>query len=309
MKFISEKQSAELVTHELAFQAVREALIAAADGKATIFPAVLAHGSTPENRFSVKSGASEELVGLKVGSYWPGNLELGLPNHHSAILLMDSATGRIQWVIEAGQANAYRTAAADAVAADALAKGDASVLAIFGAGHQAFYECVAIARIRPIQDILVVARDPAKARAFVGRLGTEGLPARSTSAQDACACADIIVTATPARAPLFKADWIRPGTHVASMGSDSAGRQELPPALLDHARLFCDLPSQAVVIGEFQHVTGDGSRIVAIGDVLAGRKAGRSSDEQVTVFDSFGIALQDLYLAHHLVRAFEGIAA
>lgn len=302
MNFMSEEESASLVSHEMAYDAARDALIAAAGG-ATIFPSVIAHGSSATNRFSIKSASTADFAGLKVGSFWPGNGARGLPRHNSAILLFDQAVGRIEWVIEAGKVNAYRTSAADAVAVDALARPDASVLAIFGAGNQALYECVAIARIRPIRQILVVARDAAKGDAFVAALGREGLEAACAEARDACERADIVVTATPSLSPLFDADWIGPGTHVASMGSDAAGKQELPPALFDRATLFCDLPSQAVVMGDLQHFSGDRESIVAIGDVLQGRAPGRTSPEQITVFDSSGIALQDLTIARRLVAA------
>lgn len=302
MKFMSEDESASLVSHAMAYEAAHEALVAVA-GDAVIFPAVLAHGSSATNRFSIKSAATPEFAGLKVGSFWPGNSDRGLPRHNSLILMFDQNIGRVEWVIEAGKVNAYRTAAADAVAADALARADASVLAIFGAGNQALYECLAIARIRPIKQVLVVARDATKGDAFVAALKGEGLEADSADAREACERADIVVTATPSRAPLFDADWIRPGTHVASMGSDAAGKQELPPALFDRAALFCDLPSQAVVMGDLQHFNGDRELIVAIGDVLRGRAPGRTSTEQITVFDSSGIALQDLTIARRLVAA------
>jgi hypothetical protein len=177
MKFISEEQSAALISHDLAFLAAREALIAAVTQEATVFPAVAAHGSDPQNRFSIKSGATAEVAGLKVGSYWPGNSQAGLPRHNSTIMLFDQTVGRIAWVIEAGQVNAYRTAAADAVAADALARADASTLTVFGAGHQALYECLAVARVRPIRRVLVVARDTVKAEAFAVKLRTHGLTA------------------------------------------------------------------------------------------------------------------------------------
>lgn len=302
MKFMSEGESAALVSHEMAYDAAREAFLAVVDD-AVIFPAVIAHGSSPDNRFSIKSASTGEFAGLKVGSFWPGNSERGLPRHNSLILLFDQDVGRIEWAIEAGKVNAYRTAAADAVAADVLARTDSSVLTVFGAGNQALYECRAIARIRPIKQILVVARDAAKGAAFVNALRQEGLEATCTGAQEACERADVVVTATPARAPLFDAAWIRPGTHVASMGSDAAGKQELPPALFDRAALFCDLPAQAVVMGDLQHFAGDSSQIIAIGDVLRGRVKGRTSPEQITVFDSSGIALQDLTIARRLVAA------
>lgn len=307
MRFLPEDRSAALVTEALAYTAVRAALIAAADSRSSVFPAVPGHGSAPENRFTVKSGASDSLAGVKVGSYWPGNSALGLPRHNSVVMLFDQSLGRIGAIVEAGVVNAYRTAAADAVAADSLARADARTLAVFGTGHQALYECAALAAVRPITAIHVVARTPSHGERFLSELASRGLPGSPATAQEACSAADIIVTATTATAPLFDAGWVRPGTHVASMGSDAAGKQELPPALLHTARLFCDLPSQSVRIGELQHVAAlvaDGTlEVTAIGDVLTGRAPGRRSDDDITVFDSSGIALQDLFIADALLRA------
>jgi ornithine cyclodeaminase len=300
MLFVSEAESAALASHEMAREAVRQALIDACDAQAKSFPVVHGHGSNPANRFTVKAAAAREVAGLKVGSYWPGNLDIGLPRHNSLILLFDQEKGRIGAAIEAGTLNAYRTAAADAVTAEVLARRDAETLAIFGAGHQARYECTAVAKVRPIRRVLVVARNPAQAMVMIAELAAQGIAAEPASAEAACSAADIIVTATSAIAPLFKAEWVRPGTHVASMGSDATGKQELPPELLAGATLFCDLPSQSRVIGEFQHAP-DGADLIAIGEVLAGRHPGRRSDQEITVFDSSGLSIQDLYIARHLL--------
>ncbi|MFF8028810.1 ornithine cyclodeaminase family protein [Streptomyces sp. NPDC007896] len=306
MRFISEAESAALISEELAFTAVREALIAAAEG-ADSFPTVLGHGSDSENRFTVKSAASRELAGVKIGSYWPGNADRGIPRHNSIVLLFDQTVGRIAATIEAGTVNAYRTAAADAVAADALARADASTLAVFGTGHQALYECAAVSKVRPFDTIHVVARSAERGERFLAELSRKGLYGRLTTAREACLDADVIVTATTARSPLFDADWIRPGTHIASMGSDAHGKQELPPTLLKKARLFCDLPTQSVAIGEFQNIAdlvADGTlRLDALGDVLTGKAEGRCTPEDITVFDSSGIALQDLCVATALLNA------
>ncbi|MFE1597732.1 ornithine cyclodeaminase family protein [Methylobacterium sp. ID0610] len=309
VKFVSEDETQRLISHEAAFEPVRQALVAAASGDARVFPAVIARASEPQNTFSLKSGSTADLAGLKVGSFWPGNPAKGLPRHNSTIFLIDQDNGRIGAVIEASAVNAYRTAAADAVAAKALARPDSETLAVFGAGHQALYECVALARVLPLKRVLVVARDPAKAQRFAARLAERaGGPAvRVAEAEDACRAADVVVTATPSRAPLFDAGWIRPGTHVAGMGSDARGKQELPPGLFARARLFCDLPSQSVEIGEFQHVRDEIDRgaltLTAIGDVLEGRAPGRASADDITVFDSSGIALQDLYIGRFLLAA------
>lgn len=161
-----------------------------------------------------------------------------------------------------------------------------------------------------LEEIHVVGRTPERGEHFRAELADHGLRSRVTNAEEACQDADIIVTATTARSPLFQAGWVRPGTHVASMGSDQRGKQELPTDLLMTARLFCDLPSQSVAIGEFQHVAShvaDGTvTVTAIGDVLTGQTVGRRSPEDITVFDSSGIALQDLAVATALLDAHDG---
>jgi ornithine cyclodeaminase len=303
MYVLTEDRSSALIDHELAFRAVADAFVAAAAPGATLFPVVIGHGSDENNQFTLKSGASDRFAGVKVGTYFPSNDARGLPRHGTTILLFDQERGRIAAVVEASQVNAYRTAAADAVAAHALARADAEVLTVFGTGHQALYECLAVARIRPLTRVNVVGRDRDRADAFRKRLDERlgGVETRAVDAETGCATADIVVTATTARTPLFEAGWVRPGTHVSSMGSDSPGKQELPPALLGRASLFCDLPSQSLRIGEFQHYDADPGNVTALGCVLAQRHPGRTAAEQITVFDSSGIALQDLYVAEALL--------
>lgn len=304
--YISEEESAGLVTHELAFAATREALVSAASGQSGVFPAVLGRSCDPGNTFSVKSGWSDALTGVKVGSFWSGNPARGLPRHNSTILLLDQETGQLRAVIEAGQVNAYRTAASDAVAADLLARKESRVLAIFGAGNQALFEVAALARIRPIDTVLVVARPSPRREDFVAAITGNGLTALAVPAEDAVRAADIVVAATPSRQALFQAEWVRRGTHVVSMGSDAPGKQELPVPLLRRARLFCDLPSQSVQIGDFQHaraaIEAGELTVTQIGDVIEGRAPGRLSEDEITVYDSSGISLQDLYIAEALIR-------
>ena len=241
------------------------------------------HSEDPTNRFSIKSGWSAELTGVKVGSFWSGNPAIGLPRHNSTIVLLDQRTGRLRAVIEAGKVNAYRTAAADAVAADLLARKDARTLAVFGSGNQAGYEIAALARIRPIEEVLVVSRPSERLDAFVEQVAQTGLNARAVSAEEAVQAADIVVTATPSREPLFDARWVRPGTHVVSMGSDGPGKHELPTELYSRASLFCDLLPQSVEIGDFQHarraIEAGTLMVTQIGDVIEGRAPGRRSDE------------------------------
>jgi ornithine cyclodeaminase len=299
MLIITEEQSAELISHEIAFEAVRKSLVAAVHPDTVSFPVVIGHGSDSANRFTVKSGSAPGVAGLKVGSYWPGNADKGQPRHNSTILLIEQSSGRIGAVIEAGKVNAYRTAAANAVATKVLARADSKTLALIGTGHQARYEVEAIARILPIDKVLVVGRSQGSANAMADFLISKGMNAEVASPEAACREADIVVTATTAHAPLFDAAWIRPGTHISSMGSDAIGKQELPPELFARARLFCDLPEQSRRIGEFQHASPDAA-ITAIGSVLDGSAQGRASGHDITIFDSSGLAIQDLYIALEL---------
>lgn len=302
MIVIPEAQSAALVTHAMAFDAMRRAFIAAVDPASATFPVVLAHASDPQNRLTIKSSAGPGIAGLKVGAYFPTNDARGIPRHASTILLIDQGTGRIGAIVEGSTLNCYRTAAADAVATDALARSDATVLALFGTGHQAAYEAEAIARIRTLSRILIVGRDRNRAEALAARLRAKGLPAETSAPEPATRAADIIVTATTATAPLFDAAWVRAGTHVSSMGSDAVGKQELPPALFLRARLFCDLPAQSACIGEFQHAD-PAAPLTAIGHVLTAAAEGRQNAEQITVFDSSGLSLQDLHMAKAIIDA------
>jgi ornithine cyclodeaminase len=125
--------------------------------------------------------------------------------------------------------------------------------------------------------------------------------------EEAVRAADIVVAATSSYEPMFDAAWVGPGTHIASMGSDAPGKRELPSGLFRRARLFCDLLSQSVQIGEYQHVRDEIDTgvlaVTPIGDVIEKRAPGRRFDDEITVFDSSGIALQDLYMADALIRA------
>ncbi|MCD2442025.1 ornithine cyclodeaminase family protein [Agromyces sp. SYSU K20354] len=268
-----------------------------------MFPVVIGHTLTEGQRFTVKSGSTGTATGVKVGTYWHGNSELGLPRHGSTTLLLDPETGRLSAVIEAAAANAMRTAAADALAVQALARDDASTLTVVGTGTQAFYEAAAVARVRPIARVLISGRSEAKAAQLADRLSAHlSVPVTPTSIQAAVEAADVLVTVTTSREPLFNAEWVRPGTHVSAMGADGPGKQELPTALHARAALFCDVIEQTRTLGEFQHAPQH-MPITPLRDVLRGDAPGRVIRDQVTIFDSSGFALQDLTLAEHILAA------
>lgn len=272
-------------------------------GEAFLFPSVAATRPDWPNRFGCKGGAfaSPGPLGVKIGSYWPGNAAHSVPNHGSTTLLLDEASGHPIALIRATYLNALRTAAADAVAVRHLAREDATTLGVVGAGHQAWFEIAAIRAVRPVNQVRIWSRSADKAELLADRLTREdGLAASAATLEEACA-SDIVVTVTAARSALVDQSLILPGTHLSAMGSDGPGKVELDTRLLTRARLFADVVAQSLTLGEFEqaHLAGliSSDDITTLGSVIAGRKAGRTSNDQVTIFDSSGIALQDLAIA------------
>ena len=300
MQFVSEDVASKVVSMADAIAAIEAMFRDYGRDMAEVFPVAQGHGPGAGTSFSIKSGLirTSRVVGLKVGSYWPENRARGLTAHASTTLLLDPETGYPKALVAASHLTSLRTAASDAVAVRQLARVDSRTLALVGAGHQAWFELLAVREVRPIETVLVANRSPQAAENFARRIREElGLHAEATAMREAVAKADIIVTVTAARAALFEAGWVRPGTHVSAMGADGPGKQELDPALVAASSLFADVVRQSVTIGEYEaaHKAGliDADRITPIGAVLNGAP-GRTSPEQVTVFDSSGMALQDL---------------
>ncbi|GAA2003967.1 ornithine cyclodeaminase family protein [Brevibacterium samyangense] len=335
MRILEESLTASLVNEGMALAAAREAFLAARSG--IVNPVVQGPGTVEGSRFTLKSGSSDAGVGVKVGAYWPTADSLGLARHSTTTILLHPVTGRVDAVIEGATANGYRTAAADALAVQTFARRDSRVLTVIGAGHQARYEVQAVLALGRsgvegagigdsevdgpvIERVNVLARDAQKAADFAAGIaqdfGVEVSSAALTdteASREAVAAADVLVTATNAKGALFDAAWVQPGTHISAMGADGSGKQELPTELYDPAtydraevRMFVDLVDQSRAIGEFSNAPEGASAVeglVALGDVLAGEATGRTSAEEITVFDSSGFALQDLSMAKALLAA------
>lgn len=301
MRVVSADVVKAIASKELAIHGVEEAFLAAYNGAGRICPVVIASGCDDGNSFSIKAGCltSVRLSGLKIGSYWAGNQREGLPNHSTTTLLLDEETGFITALVSAAYLNCLRTAAADALATQWLAREDCRVLGVLGAGNQAIFDIEAVCQVRNIDKILINSRSRDSVDLAIDRLSICGIAAEYSDCEGVCRAADILITITKSRAPLFEASWIRPGTHISAMGADQPGKQELPVSLVRSSRLFADDPEQSRSIGEFEVATRSNPKldIIAIGAVLAGKTAGRESDAQVTIFDSSGIALQDLCVA------------
>lgn len=303
MLVITEAEARDLVTLDDAIAAVEAGFASLARGEAVMFPPLVAHGSDPSNRFGAKAGVDLALrrPGVKIGAYWPRNPDAGRPAHGSTTLLLDDETGRPNALVAATHLNALRTAAADAVAVRWLARPDARHVAVVGVGNQAWFDLAAVRRVRPVERVLVWGRNDARAADFARRCAGDGLDAEASDLETAVRTADIVITATASREPLIRHAWLRPGAHISAMGADGRGKQELEVEIVGTAACFADLPEQSVVIGEFQHAFAAGrldrAAIRSLGDVVEGRAEGRAHRDQLTVFDSSGVALQDIAVA------------
>lgn len=310
LAIISEETVRNIVTRQLAFDGVRAAFESVALDRSQVFDVVIGAGLHDGEAFAIKSGVDgeNETVGFKCGTYWAGNNDKGLPAHGSTILLLDPESGFPQVLVNATYLNGYRTAAANAIAVSYLARADAQVLGVIGAGHQAEQEIRAVAEVRALSLIKIFTRSEARANWIADRLRNVDIEIRFTSAEDAVRDSDIVTTVTPAESPLVRDEWIGDGMHISAMGGDDVGKHELDTAILKRASLFADYPKQSVVIGEFQHALNDGSiesagDICALGLVTLGKSPGRVSASEITIFDSSGIAIQDLTTAQAIFKA------
>ena len=301
MVIIPEALIAQLVSAEDAFAAVEAALASAARGDAENFP-VIREALGEGRQYGFKSGIDRAgaILGVKAGGYFPGNAARGVINHQSSIFLFDPDTGRPVAMVGGNLLTALRTAAAAAISIDRLARPDARVLGIVGAGHQAGFQLRAAARVRQWDRVIGWNLHP-EMLTRLSDIATEiGLPFEAVGL-DRMVEADAIITITSSPAASLMTAHVSPGTHLACLGTDTVGKQEVEPALLARARLFTDEVAQSVTIGEAQHAVAAGlvqpDQIVTLGAVLAGLAKGRQSADEITLFDGTGVALQDLAVA------------
>ena len=244
---------------------------------------------------------------LKVSPGFFDNPKLGLPSLTGLMILMSAKTGLVEAVfLDNGWLTDLRTAAAGAVAARHLAPARVETAAVLGTGVQARLQMRAAHLVRPFARLLVWGRDAAKARACAEELGTAlGVEARVVAdAAEAVRAADLVVTATPAREPVLRAEWLHPGLHVTAMGSDQAGKGELDPLALARADLYvADRLAQAEAMGELRAARAAGAapeRPVELGEIVTGARPGRTYGGQITICDLTGTGAQDTAIATHV---------
>jgi ornithine cyclodeaminase/alanine dehydrogenase-like protein (mu-crystallin family) len=246
-------------------------------------------------------GGPAPLYGLKTVAIFPGNSARGLDSHQGFVALFDGETGETRAILNAGAITAVRTAAVSGVATRLLARDDASTLAILGAGIQARSHLEAMRAVHDFERVVVWSRTP-------GRLPELE---EAATAQEAVRDADVIVTATSAVEPIIHRGWLKPGVHINAVGSSIPTTRELDTATVRDAALFVDRRESTInEAGDFLFPQREGAigpeHIRAeIGELLIGAAEGRRSADEITVFKSLGLAVQDLAAAEHVLRRAE----
>jgi alanine dehydrogenase len=246
--------------------------------------------------FHVKAGFLGSYFAAKVNANFPGNT--GLPTIQGAVILFDAANGRPLAIMDSISITAIRTAAATAVAAKYLAREQCETMLVCGCGGQAASQLAALLCVRKPRRIFAYDRDGGRAAAFAARSSAEV----ADDLAEAARASDIVVTCTTATRYFITREMIRPGAFIAAVGADNEHKQEIDPRLLGEAKVVTDLTEQAARIGDLHHAIAAGVMTAAdvhaeLGEVVAGRKPGRTRPDEVIVFDSTGTGLQDVAAA------------
>lgn len=303
---LSEEDTKQLLELEEVIEAIENVYKEKSSGSGKVFPLVFHEFEKGVADMDIKSGTLDKMgvYGLKLVSWFGNNPSKGLPSLSGIVMLFDSSTGLPIGTISAEHMIGMRTGAAGAIGAKYLARNNSEVMLMVGSGHQASYQ------IRAMQTVIkglkkVFVYDPINfesAKGFISKFeykldSIEYIPVQDL--ETSVANSDIIVTATPSKKPLIMKEWVKAGTHFSCMGSDMSGKQEIDENILKSAKLFTDDILQSVSVGEFEVGINNGTItkediICEIGDVLNGEYDGRTSDNDITVFDSTGIGLQDI---------------
>ena len=302
--FLSENDVKQLLTVTMAIDAVESAHRDLANGLAQDTPR--ARTRLPQTVLHMLQGAlpAQGVIGYKAYT-------TNRSGNRFLVHLFDSASGVLQAVIEADYLGMIRTGAASAVAAKYLARPESAVAGVFGSGWQAEGHIRAICAALPLKQVKVCGRQPEKLNSFCARLqemtGVEMLP--TLSPETTVRGSDLVGTVTTAVSPLFDAEWLEPGTHINAAGSNALIRQELSEAAVRRCAVVCvdSIPTALAEAGDLLPLLEKGRlhprQLIELGDVMIGRRSGRQNAGDITLFESQGMAIQDLALGVRLLAA------
>jgi alanine dehydrogenase len=311
-RLLTEHQVSSLVSLDDLIAAMETALVRFSAGEAVQPVRTVLTVGPQKAYFGVMPAyvSSPAQLGAKLVTVFGGNLDKGLPSHLATILLLDPDTGALVAIMDGRYVTEARTAAVSAVSARHLARADASTLAILGTGVQARSHLEAVALVRPLRKVRVWSPHSASRERFVGEMtGRVAAPlGAAAGARQAVEGADLVVLATSSPTPVLEDGWVAPGTHVMSVGACRPDQREMDPALVARSRLVVDSRAAALVeAGDIVQGIREGrftDRHVAaeLGDVVAGRVTGRQSSEEITIFKSLGMAVEDVAAADMVYR-------
>ena len=246
----------------------------------------------------------ENITGVKIVNVHPGNPDRGLPTVMALIVLISPETGAPVAIMDGTYLTDIRTGAAGGIAAKYLARKDSKVIGIIGVGNQAKTQLEALIEVFEPELVRITSRTKENCERFIREMaGVTPCEIRyEESIEKVCNC-DILVTTTPTRKPIVKAQWIKEGTHINAIGADAVGKEELDPELLIRSKIVVDDIVQALHSGEVnvplsKHYISENDIHAQLGEVITGLKPGRTSEEEITIFDSTGLAIQDVASAH-----------
>lgn len=308
MFIVPEREIANLMTRDAAFEAVENVFAAMSSRDAYNFPVIREAIGYEDALYGFKGGFDRAglSLGLKAGGYWPNNLEKhGHINHQSTVFLFDPATGMPSAMVGGNLLTALRTAAASSVSIKHLARPEARVLGMIGAGHQSTFQLRSALEQRAFEKVIGWNYHPEMLPNLEKVANEAGVPFESVSLER-MRDADVIITIMSAFTPSLMLDHVSPGCHIACMGTDTKGKQEIDEALIAQSSVFTDEIAQSITIGEAQHAIASGrllpNQIVELGAVINASHSGRQGNDEITIFDGTGVGLQDLAVAAKVVE-------
>lgn len=247
-----------------------------------------------------------KMAGTKIVNVHPQNPRKGLKTVNAVIILNDVKTGLPLAVMDGTYITGMRTGAASGVATKYLARKNAKTLGVIGAGYQSIFQIAAITKVRKIKEIFVYDIFDVQVKKLAQILAKEKIRIKKAKLEEV-AKQDILVTVTPARGPVVKREWILPGTHINAIGADAKGKQELDPKILKDGKIVIDDWAQATHSGEINVPLSKGiikekDIYASLGEIVTRKKIGRKNEREITIFDSTGLAIQDLFTANFVLQ-------
>jgi ornithine cyclodeaminase len=310
VQIIDEPVLRRKVTPALAVDVIREAFRADGQGRTSVPPVITLEIPARRGEFHVKTAYIEGVphVAVKIASGFYDNPARGLPSGSGLMAVFDATTGLpVALLLDNGFLTDIRTGAAGAVAADLLARGHIDVVGVVGSGVQARHQVRCLRVVREFREVVAWSPNRGRLERYCEDLCGDGYRVRAAeNVEEVCAAADVLVTTTPSRQPLVRFEWLRAGQHVTAVGSDSPGKQELDAACCQRADLVVvDRRSQCAAFGELSHAHAsiDQAAVVELGAIVAGKTAGRTRDDQITIADLTGVGFQDTAIAAAAIAA------